>query len=578
MVGRFSSTALLPYVVRPAIAVALTALVYLSALSVPFVYDDQYLIVENPSIRNIADIRAIVLLNPTRPLLNLSYAIDYALWGLRPIGYHLTNLLLHLVNVALLFHLARRITEDWQPGEETTHGRVLNPAVVAFTAALLFGVHPLMTSAVTYVSGRSEVLGGTFYLSAILAGRHWLQRHGGVWWVLVTVFWLAALATKEIAVMLPVVLICYERLIIRPNESERRRSLIFLMLPLAIVSAGTRLATFTFTEHPGIALQWEAAPQQLLVLGRYLALMLRPEGQLIFHTAAPVTFADFSIYVAAVMLLIALSVAWIVRKALGIVTFGVFWFLLVLLPSSVLAMMGAEPMAEHRLYVASCGLFVAAGAAAAWALQLTSATSRGLPLALRALFGIMVISLCGRTVIRNIEWSNPVALWRAAVAAQPRHAFPYLLLAQALQVEGRLDEAIEQYRTGIDLDPTQSLAYQKLALCLVETGRFDEAIATLDELRARDPRSPVASNGLGAIAMMRGEPERARQLFLTTLTHDPNNIPARQSLVLLAEREPVNAAEALRLCEEIQRIAPRTPGNDECIDRNRERLRGAPAR
>ena len=158
----------------------------------------------------------------------------------------------------------------------------------------------------------------------------------------------------------------------------------------------------------------------------------------------------------------------------------------------------------------------------------------------------------------------------------PDHPLPHLLHAEALQLEGRLDEAIAEYRAGIALGRDQPLAYQKLALALVQAGRADEARAALEQLQRLEPRSPIASNGLGALALMAGEQDRAREFFLASLTNDPQNVPARQSLAMIAEREPMDAAEALRLCEEIQRIAPRTPGNDECIDRNRARLRAAP--
>jgi Flp pilus assembly protein TadD len=181
-----------------------------------------------------------------------------------------------------------------------------------------------------------------------------------------------------------------------------------------------------------------------------------------------------------------------------------------------------------------------------------------------------MVALGGRTLLRNVIWGNPVALWQEAVDKAPDHWLPHLLLGEALHAAQRHDEAMIEYATAITLRPQEPFGYQKLALCLVETGRFDEASATLERLRSVDPGSPVVSAGLGAVAMLTGQTELARRLFLETVQKDAGNVSARQSLAILYETEPVNHVEALRLCEEIQRLAPDTPGNDDCIRRNRE--------
>src|SRR5207253_1908155 len=107
--------------------------------------------------------------------------------------------------------------------------------------------------------------------------------------------------------------------------------------------------------------------------------------------------------------------------------------------------------------------------------------------------------------------------------------------------------------------------------CLAEMGRFDEAAQTYRELQQLDPSSPLASNGLGNVAMLTGQSVRAREYFHETIVRDPRNIPARQSLAILAELES-KPDEALQLCTEIQRLAPRTPGVDDCVRRNQLRV------
>src|SRR5207247_1475821 len=183
---------------------------YLNALHNPFVYDDYRTIVENVSVQSPGSFRAIVLHDITRPIVNLSYAADRALWGAQPFGFHVTSVLLHMLNVVLLCQLAWRFADDLMPASDG--GREAGSAkraaarsaqsamtargpVVASTAAVLFAVHPMMTEAVGYISGRSEVLCATFFLLALMSGRRWLHGDGAIWAMLSIALWLVALAT-----------------------------------------------------------------------------------------------------------------------------------------------------------------------------------------------------------------------------------------------------------------------------------------------------------------------------------------------------------------------------------------------
>ena len=289
------------------------------------------------------------------------------------------------------------------------------------------------------------------------------------------------------------------------------------MVPLAVLAAIARVATLLLTERPGqITIQWQYLLRQLDVVLRYLVLIVVPEGQTIFHVVPVVRLADPRGIVVVASFAVILLIAWRLRRSAALVTFGVVWFLLMLVPSTMLALLtDAEPMAEHRIYLASCGLFVAGGTAAAWLVG--RAEQRRVRFGLMMVFGIVVLSLAGRALVRNAVRADPVGLWLEAVQLAPSHPMPHLLLAEALQQEGRADEAIAEYRTGIDLGNAYPLAYQQLALTLVREGRFDDAVKTLEELRRVDPSSVVASNGFGAIALMKGERDRARAFFWRVL-------------------------------------------------------------
>jgi len=119
--------------------------------------------------------------------------------------------------------------------------------------------------------------------------------------------------------------------------------------------------------------------------------------------------------------------------------------------------------------------------------------------------------------------------------------------------------------------------YTKVGTCLTELGRLDEAANAFARLQTLVPGSVEASNGLAAVALIGGRPDEARRRYRASLDLDPDNIQARRGLVVLEETIGNNPAEALRLCEEIARIAPGTSGNDDCINRNRARLGGGSA-
>lgn len=204
------------------LAATLAGFAYLNALHNPFVYDDQSTIVGNPSLRHLGDLRALALHSLFRPALNVSYALDHAVWGLRPFGYHLTSVLLHMLNVVLVFRVVALAVDDWRRREPVGGVRV-SPDAAAFAAAALFAVHPLMTEAVAYVSGRSEVLAASFVMLALLALRAGIAHGRATWTAAGLVAVLLGLATKEVAAVLPLIVLAWDRLLLLTSREEARR-------------------------------------------------------------------------------------------------------------------------------------------------------------------------------------------------------------------------------------------------------------------------------------------------------------------------------------------------------------------
>jgi tetratricopeptide (TPR) repeat protein len=174
-----------------------------------------------------------------------------------------------------------------------------------------------------------------------------------------------------------------------------------------------------------------------------------------------------------------------------------------LVPSSALiALDQGEPMAEHRVYLASCGIFIAAGAAIERVARCEWMARYGRAVG-PAVLGLVLFSFGTETILRNAVWGDPVTLWRESVDLAPTHYRPRLLLGEALQDAGRRNEAVEQYQAAIRLRPTEAMGYVKMGQTLAEIGHWAEA----------------------------------RQQFLKAIEIDPQNRAARDSLTVLTEVE-----------------------------------------
>jgi protein O-mannosyl-transferase len=473
----------------PLLAAVLGGLVYLNALHNPFVYDDYHTVVENRSILELTDLPTIVLGAVTRPIVNFSYAFDRAIWGPLPFGFHLTNVILHMVNVLLLFGLARHVGKG---------------DFVAFAASGLLAMHPMMTEAVGYISGRSEVLCATFFMLALMSGSRWLAEGGARWAFRTAGLWAAALATKESAAMFPFVLLAYDRLALPADDIARSRRVRQVHLPLlstAVLAGIVRLLVFARVEYPGqVTLHWNYLLLELDVVRRYLAMIAIPSGQALFHEVASIDLWDLRAWIAVLAVAGLAAVGARLRRADWVAGFGVFWFLLVLVPSSVLiALDQGEPMAEHRVYLASCGIFLSIGSGIGWLGGRLRGADARVRLLGASIFALVMLSLGAMTIVRNAVWADPVRLWRESADLAPTHYRPRLLLGEALQDAGRRQEALQEYQTAIRLRPTDPTGYVKVGQVLAEDGRWPEARRQFLKALEIEPRHTAATNALAVL-------------------------------------------------------------------------------
>lgn len=487
-----------------AIAATLAVGVYLNALDNPFVFDDRTEILENPSIRSLGDLPSIVRHSLTRPVTNLSYAVDFANWGEHPYGYHLTNVLLHVANVVLLFswlgHVLRAFSARSLPQ--------LHVGVAAFAGAGLFAVHPMMTEAVGYVSGRAEVLCTTLVLSSAYCltrsfastGKPMLAaRTAGV------VLFALALGAKEIAVVLPAVVVAYD-LLWRGGRANWRTRLWTVHVPLIVavmIMAIGRMWWYVTMEHPDAAgFDWRHVLVELHVIQRYLTMLVVPASQSVVHAVYPFqSLADPRTLPAVGVVGAALFMAWLARRREPLVTFGIVWLFLALVPSAMLILLASkgQPMAEHRVYLASCGFFMVCASFVCNFLAEERVPGRGRLILTAVVLTVAIGLLAALTIARNRIWSDPVLLWQDAASKAPHTWAAQYASADAYLEAGNCQAAIAPYRRALALDPQHVGSYLGLVECMMQLQRATEAQAVLREASMRIPDEPRLRSALARV-------------------------------------------------------------------------------
>jgi protein O-mannosyl-transferase len=568
--------------------VILAFAVYLNALDNPFVYDDHDTIVANPSLVDPSNIRFVLVHMPFRPVVNLSYAFDRAVWGFQPFGFHLTNVILHAAVSVLLFAFLRTALADaWlrrkqhgrlQESEDDDRVRSLQQWI-AVAASAVFTVHPLMTEAVGYISGRSELLCALFFFGALILGHRAivLARGGGrrsiVPVALAGACGALAVLSKEVGLGFPIVLLAYDWMVLPGPEEERRRRFRRVFLPalaVAILLAAFRLIA---ADAP-VALTRNSYELNLLtqsiVIWRYAGLFFVPVGQSIMHgvhrAASPLDPVAL-VALAAWFGVVYLSVR--IRRTVPLVAFGLIWCFAVLAPSSSIFAL-REGMAEHRAYLATAGLLMMLAGLSARVLYAWRPAGMRVPAALRGAVAALVLLLGALTIARNDVWGSTITIWREATVHAKGMWEPHYALGDELRKAGDCGAAIAEYEAVLKIQPAHRDATTNLGICLAETGRLAEADAAFRRVLAIDPSYARAYTNLATVAMLSGDTDAARENYLEAIAIDHRNVLARMQLAKLYENTFHDYDAAARVCGEARAIAPATPGVIECVERNRQ--------
>lgn len=436
----------------PALLLLAVVLVWLYSLAGPFQFDDWNVIVEQPAVHSLAAWWQ--AMPGMRPLLKLSYALNWSGPG-SAASFHLVNLLIHATNVGLVWRLLLR----WPQLSREAAG----------WAALIFALHPVQTEAVTYIAGRSMSLMALFWLAAALA---WLNGRRGV----AVILFVAALATRETAWSLPLLLLVWQRAQgLSWAQSVRRLSPLWLALAiaatliLALPAYQRTLANALATRQPldNLALQVDVLAYLLVEP----LLLWRNNIDPDLPTAARYDFAWW-LGLLVIVAWLGLAGRWLSRRpALGL---ALWWPLLLLLPTNGL-IARADPASERHLYLALLGPAV---------LLCHWLASNAAPRVMIRLGAALCLALATATLLRIHDYRSESALWEATARRSPDKPRVWNNLGYAYLVEGRPDLARPALSKALRLDPDYlraQLNLERAERALAESGDAPVAAALKDQ-------------------------------------------------------------------------------------------------
>ena len=526
---------------------------YANSWSAPFVFDDAKSIALNPTIRHLGRLGEV--LSPPisvtgavgRPVVNLSLAVNYAIGGLDPKGYHIFNTLVHALAGLALFGIVRRTL--LRPVLREMFGVAALP--LALAAALLWVLHPLLTESVTCVVQRNESMMGLFYLATIYGFIRSVESAAPWRWQVFTVaVCLVGMATKEVMISAPLLVLLYDRTFVagsfRAAWQQRWRvyaglAATWLLLAWLMAITPKRGGSVGF----GLGMSaWDYALTQCRAIILYLHLSFWP-SPLVVDYGAPVVRRVGEVWLQGVLLVSLVAGTLVALRRRPMVGFLGFWFFAILAPSSSIVPLTTQTIAEHRMYLPLAAVVVLAVLGGYRWLG-----SRSVPvwLALAVIAGWL-------TGLRNEVYRDPLTLWSDTVAKQPENMRAQLNLGTALTEAGRLEEAREHFATAVQLFPNNAEAHYGFGNILLRLNQPAEAVEQHAAAVRLKPDYAEAHYVLGTALLRIGRAEDAREHFETALRLRPDYADVHHTLAgMLAMTGRVT--EALEHYETALRLQP----------------------
>ncbi len=555
-----------------------TALAYSSSFQCPFLLDDDSML----QILSAPNVTLGKLITQGRPMLHLSFALNYALTGTQVFSYHALNLMIHVCTSLVLFGLIRRTLLS--PKLNAGYGDFSSG--LAWTIALLWAVHPLQTQSVTYLTQRGESLMGLFYLLTLYSVARSIEssERTGMRWMWPAILSSAlGMATKEVMVTAPLLAILYDRIFFSKSWRELLKKRVGMYLALCTTWI-VLFATIIFRERlqmpvsAGFGLQGITPLAYLIsepgVLLHYVRLAFWPRP-LCFDYLWPVAenFKDAALPALVILIFFLGTVVGILQNSpLGFL--GMSFFLILAPTSSVMPI--KDLAAEHRMYLPLAAV-LSSIVFGTFSLLNARGIKKEKSFRLILFAAIPFVILFGvLTFQRNLDYKSAISIWEDTVrkrpknyraqnnlgallvnerreteargrfeeslAINPEYADAHVNLANLLATEEKQTDAINHYREALHLEPNNMSAHNNLANLLTGKRDFDEAIGHYREVLRLDPNNPYVHNNFGIALGKAGQLEESIVEFKEALKLKPDLSSAERNLNIQKSKQEVAGA------------------------------------
>lgn len=540
-------------------------IIYSNTFTSSFQFDDFNYIVNNIDLRNITNISAIWgtrLGHASRFIGFLSFALNYHISGMNPIGFHITNFLIHVITTFLVWNL---LTIFIKLTEKKYNNLISNSNKIAILAALLFLVHPVQTQAVTYITQRFASLATFFYISSLLLylkGRllfvtenkekrtapNQFQKKGNkknkktnkveiiskplpapkksklkiCLYLLGSLFCgTLGMMTKEVLITLPLMIIFIEWFFF--DLSKFKKYFFPIMLPF--ISIALIIPAFFKFNIQGILFakkMSESHQGDWITLGPYLFTQVRvwwtfikliffPLNQNVdYDFPLSYTFSDPTVIIGFIGLLIILIIAIRMRKSYPLISFGIIWFFITLSPNLIPR---RHVIFEHKLYLTAIGIFFAISALLFSKIKNITIT-RNISIAL-----LLILSFL--TFQRNQVWSTEISLWTDTLKKSPNKPRPLFALGSAYSKIKNYDKALYYFNKTIEIDPIFTMVYNHRGIIHEKNLQFDLALKDYQKAIQLDPNFVEAINNLANIYKTQGKYDLALENYNKALAINP---------------------------------------------------------
>jgi protein O-mannosyl-transferase len=510
-------------------------LIYSNMFGAGFCFDDGKDIVYNKMIRDLWAFDHIWQIHFSRFIPVWTFALNYQISKLDPFGFHLFNIVVHILASFVVFLLVQ-VTFKTPVMQKNKSGSLNSldskePSLFALFASLIFLCHPIQTQAVSYLVQRSASMAALFYLAAVYFAVRARLKYDKRFYVLAFVSAFAAVFSKENAFTLPFSLLLYEVCFLSlKHETLKKRVMYYwpFFIPLIVVyfsvfhsrvishGVGATMSADTSMSH------WTYLLTEFNVIRTYLRLLFIPVGQNVDYDYPMANSLAEPLTLFSVTLVVALGILGLIlfRKN-RLASFGILWFFLTLsLEAGIIRI--KDVIFEHRLYLPMFG----------FAVVLTTLLVQWVKSkkVLIYVFSAVLVIFSMLTFYRNKVWQSEVTLWEDIVKKSPGKARSHGNLGNAYMTEGRIEEAKVLIRKAIEIDDSYPEAHFNLGMILKDDENFIEAEKRFRRSLELNPNYTNANIALGNLLKNKGEVEEAITYYNAALSYDPINERARHDL------------------------------------------------